>query len=328
MIYRYTVPPEIESIEARAFCTRYIGLSHRLWKRLKWDGRTTVNGVEVRVAITTLHGGDEFVGELPETDNLKPAPDDAILPELDIVYEDERLLILNKPAGLLVHPTPREPISLLGAAVLRRYRERGEDSIFHLVHRLDRDTSGLLIIARQPQVQNQLMKDGAKCFSRSYLAVIPGEMPEPDGTIDLPLGPKDGSIIEQCVRDDEKGKQAITHYRTIAVNECSGQKMSLLDIALETGRTHQIRAHFAHLGHPLIGDDLYGPPRDEDCLIARQALHAYKISITQPWKNNEVLTLTATPPDDLLSLIGKFFPQTDLNRMFETSIEEHHDKQD
>ena len=327
MIYRYTVPPEIESIEARAFCTRYIGLSHRLWKRLKWDGRTTVNGEEVRVAITTLHGGDEFVGELPETDNLKPAPEDAVLPELDIVYEDERLLILNKPAGLLVHPTPREPISLLGAAVLRRYRQRGEDSIFHLVHRLDRDTSGLLIIARQPQVQNQLMKDGAKCFSRSYLAVIPGEMPEPQGTIDLPLGPKDGSIIEQCVRDDEKGKQAITHYRTIAVGEYKDEKISLMDISLETGRTHQIRAHFAHLGHPLIGDDLYGPPRDDSSPIKRQALHAYRIDLTQPWKNNEVLTLFALPPTDLQSMIDLYFSQAELSRIFHTE-EEHHDKQD
>ncbi len=328
MIYRYTVPPEIESIEARAFCTRYLGLSHRLWKRLKWDGRTTVNGVEVRVAITTLHGGDEFVGELPETDNLKPAPDDAVLPELNIIYEDERLLILNKPAGLLVHPTPREPISLLGAAVLRRYRERGEDSIFHLVHRLDRDTSGLLIIARQPQVQNQLMKDGAKCFSRSYLAVIPGEMTEPDGTINLPLGPEDGSIIEQCVRHDEKGKTAITHYRTIATGEYKGAKISLMDISLETGRTHQIRAHFAYLGHPLIGDDLYGPPRDEDAPITRQALHAYRIDLTQPWKDNEILTLFAPPPADLRSFIDEFIPQANLHQLFETNIEDNHDKQD
>lgn len=318
MIYCFTVPPEIDSIAARAFCTRYLGLSHRLWKRLKWEGRTTVNGIEVRVAITTLHGGDEFVGELPETDNLKPPPPDALLPKLDILYEDERLLILNKPAGLLVHPTPREPVSLLGAAVLRRYRERGEDSIFHLVHRLDRDTSGLLIIARQPQVQHQLMKDGAKCFSRSYLTVICGELSEKQGIVDLPLGPKDGSIIEQCVRTDERGKPAVTRYQTISTGNHQGKRYSLLDISLETGRTHQIRAHFAHLGHPLLGDDLYGPPREENGPISRQALHAYKILLTQPWKNGELLSLTAPPPEDLQNLIDLLFPQAELNKLYES----------
>ena len=304
MIYRYTVPPEIAAIEAKAFCYRYIGLSHRLWKRLKWEGRTTVNGIEVKVAVTILHGGDEFVGEMPETDNLKPAPPEAVLPELNIVYEDTHLLILNKPAGLLVHPTPREPVSLLGAAVLQHYREQGEDSIFHLVHRLDRDTSGLLIIARQPQVQNQLMKDGTKRFSRRYLAIIPGVPEKPQGTIDLPLGPKEGSRIEQCVRTDKKGRRAVTHYRTLATGKYQGRTLSLLDIALETGRTHQIRAHFAHLGHPLVGDDLYGPPRDDSSPIGRQALHAYRIDLTQPWKSNQVLSLTVPPPEDLQRLIA------------------------
>lgn len=318
MIYRCTVPPEIDAIAARAFCTRCLGLSRRLWKRLKWEGRTTVNGAEVRLAVTTLHGGDEFVGELPETDTLKPPPDDARLPELDILYEDDRLLIINKPAGLLVHPTPREPVSLLGAAVLRRYRERGEDSIFHPVHRLDRDTSGLLIIARQPQVQHQLMKDGAKRFSRRYLAVITGQLPEPRGTIDLPLGPKEGSIIEQCVRTDEKGKPAVTRYQTIATDSHKGERYSLLEVSLETGRTHQIRAHFAHLGHPLLGDDLYGPPRTEGDLIRRQALHAYKIQLTQPWKNDDVLSLTAPPPADLQNLIDLLFPRADLTKFYES----------
>lgn len=318
MIYRFTVPPEIDSIDARAFCTRYLGLSHRLWKRLKWEGRTTVNGIEVKVAITTLHGGDEFTGELPETNNLKPPPPGTLLPKLDILYEDERLLILNKPAGLLVHPTPREPVSLLGAAVLRRYRERGEDSIFHPVHRLDRDTSGLLIIAKQPQVQHQLMKDGAKFFSRNYLAVIGGELSEKRGTIDLPLGSKDGSRIEQCVRTDEKGKPAVTRYRTISVGSHQGKRFSLLDVSLETGRTHQIRAHFAHLGHPLLGDDLYGPPREEGVPIHRQALHAYKIHLTRPWKNDEFLSLTAPPPEDLQNLIDLVFPQAELSKLYES----------
>lgn len=318
MIYRFTVPPEIDSIDARAFCTRYLGLSHRLWKRLKWEGRTTVNGIEVKVAITTLHGGDEFTGELPETNNLKPPPPGTLLPKLDILYEDERLLILNKPAWLLVHPTPREPVSLLGAAVLRRYRERGEDSIFHPVHRLDRDTSGLLIIAKQPQVQHQLMKDGAKFFSRNYLAVIGGELSEKQGTIDLPLGPKDGSRIEQCVRTDEKGKPAVTRYRTISVGSHQGKRFSLLDVSLETGRTHQIRAHFAHLGHPLLGDDLYGPPREEGVPIHRQSLHAYKIHLTRPWKNDALLSLTAPPPEDLQNLIDLLFPQAELSKLYES----------
>ena len=211
--------------------------------------------------------------------------------KLDIRYENEYLLVLNKPTGILVHPTGGDYSNTLGNGILHYYRETGQNLDFHPVHRLDRNTTGLVIVAKLPQLQNMLtQQNGGKFFHRSYLAIIEGTMPQPQGTIDLPITRHPESIIQRICPTDGQGQRAITHYRTI----CQRQGRSLLELQLETGRTHQIRVHLASLGHPLLGDDLYGGNME---YIQRQALHAYHLELDNPLTAQHLSIYTDLPAD-------------------------------
>jgi 23S rRNA pseudouridine1911/1915/1917 synthase len=200
-----------------------------------------------------------------------------------IAFENESLVVFNKPSGMPVHPSIRHQGDTLGNYFAYLYPEL----TFRSVNRLDRDTSGLCIIAKDAHAAKLLQG----CCKKVYYAAVHGEIPE-SGTIDAPIARERESIILRCVRDD--GQRAVTHFKRLKTNG----RYSLAEIDLETGRTHQIRVHFAHIGAPLAGDDLYGGLRDD---ISRQALHCGKLTFSDPM-TGEPITVSSELPKDITDL--------------------------
>ena len=246
---RVELPEALTSMPVKAFLTQHEGISSTQWKRIKHSGTFRVGGILCNAARTEVRTGDIITFDIVRPSDIEPED----LP-LDIRYEDDYLLIVNKPAGQLVHPTTKEAHGTLGNAVLYWYKAHGEHHAYHPVHRLDRNTSGLVLIAKVPQVQYKLTpRHGeGKLFHREYLALIEGELTPPEGLIDAPIARALPSIILRKVSPD--GQTARTHYDTVRTDG----KLSLVHLVLDTGRTHQIRAHLAHLGYPICGDDRYG----------------------------------------------------------------------
>ena len=214
---------------------------------------------------------------------------------VDIVYEDADLLVVNKAAGVAAHPGPGHHDDTLGNFLTHHYKERGVPFVYRPAHRLDRNTSGLMVIARHAHGQ-ELLKGQLHTgdFRRTYLAVCEGVPAQEEGVVNQPIGRADGSVLRREVRSD--GAQAVTRYKVMSTK--NGR--SLVCLELETGRTHQIRVHMAWLGHPLVGDFLYGTERPE--LIGRTALHSWKLSLTQPL-TGERLELEAPIPEDMFNLV-------------------------
>ena len=263
---RVSLPGGME-LPAKTYLTRSRGISGGLWKRIKHSGTFCKNGIPAIAARTAVRDGDVLSYALPIVSSVAPEA----LP-LDICCED---------------------------AVLGLYAARGDLLNFHPCHRLDRNTSGLLLIAKRPEVQYYFTKhQGA--VRREYLALAEGTLAPPAGTIDAPIARALPSIILRCVAP--AGKPARTHYRT----EASDGRYSLLRLMLETGRTHQIRVHLAHLGHPLLGDDLYGGRTDA---IARHALHAARLTLRHP-RTEESLTVEASLPADMARIAAALSPVT------------------
>lgn len=223
----------------------------------------------------------------------------AIVPNdgpVDILYEDADLLVVDKPAGLAVHPCAGSWDDSLGARLVHYYHQTGLEADFHPVHRLDKGTSGLMVVAKHPSAQHiltQQLHSGG--FLRAYLAVCEGCPLPSAGVVDAPMGRSDDSYIRQEVRPD--GKSARTHYEVLE----RGGRFSLLRLVLETGRTHQIRVHMAWLGHPLVGDFLYGTEDSE--LIARPALHSHRLELKHPF-TGENLVFEAPLPEDMNRLLA------------------------
>nr|WP_027871443.1 RluA family pseudouridine synthase [[Eubacterium] cellulosolvens] len=246
--------------------------------------------------------------------NIRPAP----VP-FSVIYEDEDVLIVDKPAGQAIHPAISHPADTLANGLAWYYQQQGIPFVVRCINRLDRDTTGLLIVAKNLVSACVLEQDLlARKIHRTYLAIAEGELSE-SGTIDLPIARKEGSLIERCV-DPEHGDRAVTHfmrkeyYPPVADTDnnfaCRRNGFSLVQLKLETGRTHQIRVHLSHSGHPLVGDTLYNPdffrtpedPIPEGLPMNRQALHSWQLDFTHPI-TGEAMHFEAPVPEDMRKLL-------------------------
>jgi 23S rRNA pseudouridine1911/1915/1917 synthase len=269
-----------------------VGISGTLLRRMKWveDGiLLDGNRVFANQPVTAGQVLDVRLSDPEEKQEFPATPG-----ELDIVYEDRDIVVVNKAPGVSVHPGPGHYSDTLGNFLLWHFEQEGEALSLHPVHRLDKGTSGLIVTAKHPFAQDQLrLQLHTNRFQRRYLAVCQGRLEPETGTIDLPIGRCDDSIVKRQVRED--GDTAVTHYETLS----NQGERSLLRLELETGRTHQIRVHLAHLGHPLVGDFLYGT---ESAEISRPALHSAELSLVHP-VTGEVMRWTAPLPEDMTALL-------------------------
>lgn len=225
-----------------------------------------------------------------ESENIIPTP----IP-LNIIYEDEALLILDKPAGIAVHPSISHYTDSLANGVKYYFDTIGLKRKIRPVNRLDLNTSGLIVFAKNEYVQECLIQQmQTNEFKKEYLAIVHGIFEKAQGTITLPIARKENSIIERCI--SENGQEAITHYEVLKTSN----DLSLVHCILQTGRTHQIRVHMSAIGHSLVGDTLYGSDFSDS--ITRQALHSYKISFIHPI-SHQIVSFTSELPDDIKSSI-------------------------
>jgi 23S rRNA pseudouridine1911/1915/1917 synthase len=267
------------------------------------SGAVSLDGAQV-AARQLLRGGERVRLEVELENEVSSAPEAMALA---IVHEDEHLLVLDKPAGLVVHPGAGNPVGTLLNGLLHHDPKLAELPRAGIVHRLDKDTSGLMVVARTLPTYTALVDLLSRHeVERQYEAVVLGTMVA-GGTVDEPIGRSMGDRLRQAVRDEEDGKRAVTHYR---LRE-RFRAHSLLQCQLETGRTHQIRVHMAHIGHPLIGDPLYGgglklPKGASAELIGtlrgfrRQALHAERLSFIHPATGEEMSFSAERPADQRL----------------------------
>ncbi len=283
--------------------TQVAGISRAHAQRLISDGRALVDGRRGR-ASERLHGG-EYV-----TVELSAPPDRTMLPEripLTIAYEDATMLVVDKPAGLVVHPSAGHATGTLVNALLGRAEERGEPlgSIAGvgrpgIVHRLDKDTSGLLLVAKTDAAQQSLMRQfAAHAIEKEYVALVRGDAPAPRGRIEAPVGrdPRD----RQRMAVVAGGREAVTDYELLAARP----GYALLGLRPRTGRTHQIRAHLSYLHLPIVGDERYGGGTGPGGL-ARQFLHAARLGLERPLDGRRLRAWSALPPDlaACLSVVG------------------------
>ena len=286
------ITPELAGVKVDTLLKRHMGLSGTVVRRIKWlDDGILVDGVRVNTRFCPEAGQvlSARLSDPQRSSGIVPAPG-----PLDIVYEDEDLIVLNKAPGVPVHPGPGHFDDTLGNFLVNYYEKTGQEADFHPVHRLDRGTTGLIVAAKHPHAQEALKHQlHTENFRRLYLAVCEG-LPDPiHGTIDAPLGPRPGSLVEQMARPD--GKPARTRYGVLR----HWGARSLVSLELETGRTHQIRVHMAHIGHPLTGDFLYGA--EDQNLIGRPALHSGYLSFLHPL-TGEKLQFSVPLPDDMARL--------------------------
>lgn len=272
--------------------TKKLEISTRLKNKLIKNKLIFLNGVFVDTR-TVAHEGDILTIDLsyPE-DNSNIVPHKM---DLDIIYEDDYLLAINKPAGIAVHPSILHFDDSLANGVKYYFDTIGLKKKIRAINRIDLNTSGLVLFAKNEYIQECLIRQmNISSFEKIYLAIVLGTIKNKNGIINFPIARKENSIIERCV--SENGQTAITYYEVLQ----EFGRYSLVQCTLGTGRTHQIRVHMAYIGNPLLGDSLYGTNNQE--FITRQALHCYKMSFVHPILNKKIF-LEAKPPKDIENLI-------------------------
>lgn len=261
-------------------------MSDRLLLKLKKLDKIYLNGNVTSVNHPVLENNliECYLDYEEDNSNIVPTE----MP-LNIIYEDEAYIVVNKPAGIPVHPSMDHYTDSLSNGIAFYFNQIGLKKKIRPVNRLDKDTSGIVIFAKNEYIQECLVRQmKSKEFIKKYIAVVNGNLDNLEGTINAPIARKEGSIIERCV--SETGDIAITHYKVLKRKT----DFDIVECILETGRTHQIRVHFAYLGHSLLGDTLYGT---SSSLINRQALHAYKVEFTHPLSKKKVKYITTVPED-------------------------------
>lgn len=298
-----------EGSEVQVLLKERLNIAAGMIKVLKYNKGILLDGEVVR-GTATVKEGQVITALLNCLENGPEGAPPDIRPEagaLDIIYEDEALIVLNKPANTVIHPTCSHQSGTLLNYLMYYWQEKGIFTDAHLVGRLDKDTTGIVIIARNGYVQEALKRQSQQGeMKKYYLAAVSPPPSQPAGTVNAPISRDYDSIIKRKI-DPEGGATAITHYKTLAVHPAteSVPSWAIVEYLLETGRTHQIRLHSWYSGFPIIGDTLYGDTGNDgfsECFAPHQLLHAYKIEITHP-VTGEKMVFKAMPPKEW----GKYF---------------------
>ena len=287
---------ETEASRIDAYLAANTDLTRSKIQKLIKDGAVALNGKACK-ASSAVCAGDSIRILVPETDGARlPEPENITL---DVVYEDDDLAVINKPKGMVVHPAPGNPSGTLVNALLYRFQTlsgAGGEIRPGIVHRIDRMTSGLLVVAKNDFAHEALARQFAEHTAhREYLCLVHGNLKEDSGTVDAPIGRHKTDRKRMAVTED--GRRAVTHWHVL---ERFGTE-TLLDVRLETGRTHQIRVHMAYIKHPILGDEVYGSPAPKLGLNG-QALHGYRLTFSHP-RTGETMSFTAPLPDDFITAI-------------------------
>ena len=294
--FEYTVTKEDEGVPVKGLLRTKFSFSSRLLTKLKYQHLVFLNG-EPTPGWISPQVGDVLSIKLPEEKSDFPAEDIPIHP----VFEDDDLLIIDKQPGVIVHPTKGHPLHTIANGLMKYMEDTDQVFKIRFVNRLDMDTTGLLIVAKNSHSQDDLTKQmKANTTEKRYIAVVNGIVAEDKFTIDLPIGRPDPENVARGVMT-EGGYPSVTHVRVLE-RFPKGKGYTMVELLLETGRTHQIRVHMSHIGHPLVGDYLYGG--DNPWLIERQALHAYRLSFNHP-VTGQRLHIEAPLPDDIKKVIEK-----------------------
>ena len=298
----YFVESEYNGCEIQQIMRREFKMSTTWVKRVKLYGIVELNGVHARVK-DPVKTGDRLYFEYEDNSSDLKCPQNVA-----ILFENDHYAVINKPAGMVTHPSHNHLDDSLLTAL--------SENTLHPVMRLDRETSGLLIVAKDGYSHNMMATADIK---KSYKALCYGKFDPQDGTLDFPIARRPDSVmIRDCVPD---GKPSVTHYKTLEYYADAG--ISLVEFELETGRCHQIRTHCCHVGHPLLGDGLYGPLSDDnpneelkeramvfDERMGRVALHAYKIEYEDPFDSGRIKVFEADLPEDMKKVISEISPDT------------------
>lgn len=291
-VFRYTVRATPEHATVKGVLTRQLGMSRLLIRRLKATDGIYLNGAPVRVSHPAREG-DELELRLPEAPSPKVDPEPV---PLDILYEDADLIALNKAPGIVVHPTHGCYHGTLANGLAHYLRSGREIAGIHPVHRIDRETSGLVVFAKHSYAHQQLAGQLEEFkLDREYLAIASGLLEQDHGVIEAPIARRPGPGGYREIAGH--GQPATTRYRVLARSTTAQE--TLVSLRLETGRTHQIRVHLQAMGHPLLADKLYGTPHE---VLNRQALHARTLSFRHP-RTQELMRLLAPLPPDLSTYV-------------------------
>ncbi len=323
--FKYTVTEKDKELSIKELLSRNFGFSSRFMTKLKQNRLIYLNGENMPAWVVPQNGDVITVSTPCESSDFPPED----IP-ISVIYEDNDLLVINKQPGVVVHPTKGKPHHTIANGLMKKMLDDGENYKIRFVNRLDMNTSGLLIVAKNSHAQDHLTKQmKADHIQKKYKAIVSGVIENDNGTIDAPLGRPDPNEVERWVLPVELGGYpSVTHYNVLE----RFKNYSLVELQLETGRTHQIRVHLAYLGFPIVGDHLYcngdpfeyrrihGDPRPPldgrpgprmetnpeivSDLIGRQALHAYALTFIHP-VSGKVIHLETPLPDDMERAIEK-----------------------
>ena len=289
----YIIRKEDEELRIKEILRRRLHFSSRLMRRLKVENGVMLNDEVAKLYIQVKEGDVVSVFMPKETSGFEPED----IP-ITVLYEDDDLLLINKQPGHVVHPTKGHVNHTIANGVMRYMIDTDQSFKIRFINRLDMDTSGVLAIGKNSHCQDDFFRQTEQDkVEKKYVAVVRGIIAEDKGTIDLPIDLEQENHVRRAVV--EGGYPSVTHYRTLARYK-SGYTM--VELSLETGRTHQIRVHMAHIGHPIVGDVLYGVPEEE--LITRQALHAVSLGFYHP-VTGEAMKVEAPLPEDMQQLLEK-----------------------